>query len=169
MAAVEPCASTFDVDIDMRHDRGRSAEQNERLAAWCNEFVWIFDPEPFRDLGEAVLSSLTEETCGVFLSLSNCAPVAVLWQALGATRAAGLPGVLGTMLIPAGRVETALAQVRDAMAGLDLDLVVQRGHALCGFRDEISQVRPVLHLIQDGLQRALSMRRGFLAVGRPEL
>ena len=155
--------------IDLRHDRRRAAEEDQRLGNWFNEFVWIFNPEPFRRLGEEVLSTLDEEDNAGFLMMSNCAPVAVLWQALGAARASKLPGVLGNLLIPADGVDAALAQVREAMDGLDHDQAIERGHALCGFRNQRSNVRPVLDLLPQGLERALAARRGLLAIARPQL
>ena len=155
--------------IDLRDGRRRAAEEDQRVGNWFNEFTWIFNPEPFRELGEAVLATLDEDTSAGFLMMSNCAPVAVLWQALGAARAEKLPGVLGNLLIPADGVGTALAQVREAMAGLDYDDAIERGHALCGFRNPRSEVRPVLDLLPQGLERALGARLGFLAIARPEL
>ena len=133
-----------------------------------------FNLPGFDDLGKAFVSGdlsdyMSEETSFRFIILKRGAPASVLWRALGFDRARVLPGLFGNLLLAAHEVEPALAQVRRAYAGTSIDELVRLSLPMVADSNTESDVREILTMLPEGLERAHELGQGFLAVARPQV
>jgi hypothetical protein len=136
--------------------------------------IQAFTLPGFDDLGKAFVSGdlsdyLSEETSFRFIILRRGAPVWVLWRALGFKRARALPGRFGNLLLAAHEVEPALAQVRQAYEGTSIDALVRVSLPMVADSHAESDVREILTMLPEGLERAHELGQGFLAVARPQV
>jgi hypothetical protein len=139
-----------------------------------NPVIQAFNLPGFDDLGKSIVSGdlsdyMSEETSFRFIILKRGAPVWVLWRALGFDRARALPGLFGNLLLAAHEVEPALAQVRRAYDGTSIDALVRVSLPMVAASNTESDVREILTMLPEGLERAQELGQGFLAVARPQV
>lgn len=152
-----------------------AVDSSDNAAQWLEAFVAAFTvpgldrfAREFCKSDGAYAGLMREETVTRFIVMPGFPPVAVLWHALGARTAGGLPGVMGNMCLLPEEIADAAIAVSRALASFRRADLVAAMRRLCGPSATDELLEQVLTFLPDGLSRALEQGNGFtaLALGR---
>jgi hypothetical protein len=96
-------------------------------------------------------------------------PVGILWHALGHERGSLLPGRMGNLLLHPREIADAREQTRRAYAAASTQDLLDAARRCCSWSVSDDTLREVIGFLPDGLARAAELRRGFLALARPQI
>ena len=66
-------------------------------------------------------------------------------------------------------MENSLLRTNQIFAGLDLNMAIDRGMQFAGHSNDSKDILNVLTQLPEGLKVALRMKKGFLALARPQI
>lgn len=136
-----------------------------------NKFISAFSVDGYTEFAKEIIDKnmLSEENCFRFIITNRCPPVAILWQAIGYEKALLLPGNMGNIFLSSDELEDSLSKTNQAFAGLNMDVAIERGVRFAGHSNSSIDILDVLTHLPEGLSQALKLRKGFLALARPQI